>query len=349
MEYTRRDLGKFALLALPVSKAFGAKMIDSKINGVQVGAITYSFNTIASPDPQKIIDAYVAIGLGEAELMSNHCESLAGAPQMPNFRGGFGGGRGPGGPPPAGQQATAGAAPAGPPPQRGGGRAPLTPEQQEEMQAAREKLAKWRTDTGPSTWKSVRKKFNDAGVEVALLCYNMQDSMKDEDIEYGFAMAQGLGVKAISTSTTLTMAKRIAPIADKHKIMVGYHGHDATNDPNQTATLESYDTLMAYGGYNGINLDIGHFTAAGYDAVDFIKKHHDRITNLHIKDRKKDHGPNVAEWGTGDTPIKAVMQLLKAEKYPFPANMELEYRIPEGSDIVAEAKKCFAYVKSCLA
>jgi len=142
MEYTRRDLGKFALLALPVSKAFGAKMIDSKINGVQVGAITYSFNTIASPDPQKIIDAYVAIGLGEAELMSNHCESLAGAPQMPNFRGGFGGGRGPGGPPPAGQPATAGAAPAGPPPQRGGGRTPLTPEQQEEMQAAREKLAK---------------------------------------------------------------------------------------------------------------------------------------------------------------------------------------------------------------
>ena len=84
-------------------------------------------------------------------------------------------------------------------------------------------------------------------MEVALLCYNMADSMKDEDIEYGFAMAEGLGVKAITTSTTLTMAKRIAPIADKHKLMVGYHGHDPTNNPNQTATLESYDTLMGYG------------------------------------------------------------------------------------------------------
>ena len=48
------------------------------------------------------------------------------------------------------------------------------------MQAAREKLTAWRGDTGPTTWKSVRQKFNDAGVEVALLCYNMQDSMKDE-------------------------------------------------------------------------------------------------------------------------------------------------------------------------
>jgi sugar phosphate isomerase/epimerase len=83
--------------------------------------------------------------------------------------------------------------------------------------------------------------------------------------------------------------------------------------------------------------------------VAFIQEHHAKITNLHIKDRKKDHGPNVEPWGTGDTPVKAVLQLLKKEKYPIPANMEIEYQIPEGSDIVAEAKKCLAYMKSCLA
>ena len=326
MQITRRDLGKIAMASVPLARALAAKTIDSKFGGVQIGAITYSFNRIAAPDPEAIIKAYVEIGLGEAELMSNHCEALAGAPAMPMFgRGGGGPGRGP-----------------------GGGRAQLTPEQQAERQAAMEKLAQWRASTNAGTWKAVTKKFNDAGVDVALLCYNMQDAMKDEDIEYGFAMAKGLGVKGITTSTTLTMAKRIAPVADKHKLLVGYHGHDATNDPNQTATLESYATLMEYGKYNGINLDIGHFTAAGYDAVAFIKQHHDRITNLHVKDRKKDHGPNVAVWGTGDTPIKEVMQLLKKEKYHFPANLELEYPIPADSDIVAEAKKCLAYVKSCL-
>jgi sugar phosphate isomerase/epimerase len=354
MEFTRRDLGKIALASVPLSRAFGAKMINSKIDGVQIGAITYSFNTIAN-DPPAIINAYVEVGLGEAELMSNHCEALAGAPQMPTFgRGGGGGGRAAAPPaaPGAAPAAAAGTPPAGAPPQPGGqrgGRAPLTPEQQAERQAATEKLAQWRAAANAATWKAVTKKFNDAGVEVALLCYNMQDSMKDEDIEYGFHMAQGLGVKAITTSTTLTMAKRIAPIADKYKLMVGYHGHDQTNDPNQTATLESYDTLMAYGGYNGINLDIGHFTAANYDAVAFIKQHHAKITNLHLKDRKKDHGPNVAVWGTGDTPMRDVLQLLKKEKYGFPANLEIEYRIPTDSNIVAEAKKCFAYVKSCLA
>src|SRR6476469_940823 len=131
MEFSRRDLGKIALASVTMSRALSAKTIDSKFGGVQIGAITYSFNRIASPDPEAIIKAYVEIGLGEAELMSNHCEALAGAPAMPAFGRGPGGrggaGRPAGGPPPA-----AGAPAAAPQKGRGGGRAQLTPEQQAE-------------------------------------------------------------------------------------------------------------------------------------------------------------------------------------------------------------------------
>jgi sugar phosphate isomerase/epimerase len=313
--YTRRDWAKVTLAALPLARALGASKINSTFHGVRFGAITYSFNSIANPDPEAIIRTYAEIGLGEAELMSNHCEALAGSPR-----------------------ATRG----------GGGRGALTPEQQAARQAQQEQLRSWRAATGADTWKGVRKKFNDGGVEVTVLCYNMNDNMKDEDIEYGFSMAEGLGVKAISTSTTLSMAKRIAPIADRHKLLVGYHGHDATNDPNQTATLESYDTLMAYGKYSGVNLDIGHFTAANYDAVAFIKAHHAKITNLHVKDMKRDHG-TYTPFGQGDTPMKGVLQLLKKEKYGFPANIELEYKYPPESNLIAEMKKCLAYCKECLA
>jgi sugar phosphate isomerase/epimerase len=315
--YTRRDLGKMAVASVPLGAiASGATRINSKFDGVQIGAITYSFNRIAG-EPEAIIAAFVEVGLGEVELMSNHCEALAGAPRA------VGGGQ-------------------------GRGRGPMTPEQQAARQAQQEQTRQWRASTSAGTWKAVRKKFNDAGIDVALLCYNMNDNMKDEDVEYGFAMAQGLGVKAISTSTTLTMAKRIAGIADSHKLLVGYHGHDATSDPNQTATLDSYATLMAYGKYNGVNLDIGHFTAANYDAVAFIKEHHAKITNLHVKDMKKDHG-TYTPFGEGDTPIKGVLQLLKKEKYGFPGNIELEYRIPDDSTLLAEMKKCVAYCKDCLA
>jgi sugar phosphate isomerase/epimerase len=309
---------------LPLAGVLKAAKVDSVFDGVRFGIITYSFSRIANPDPEAIIRACVEIGLGEVELMSNHCEALAGAPSA-GGRGGIGGGR-------------------------RGDRAPLTPEQQAAQAEAQKRLADWRAAVTPATWKAVTRKFNDAGVQIGLLCYNMRDSMTDNDIEYGFKMAEGLGARAISTSTTLTMARRIAPIADRHKLMVGYHGHDATNDPNQTATLESYDTLMAYGMYNGINLDIGHFTAANYDAVDFIRKHHDKITNLHVKDMMRNHG-NYTLFGQGDVPMRAVLQLLKKERYGFPANIEWEpsLPIPADSSLVGEIKKALAYCKGCLA
>ena len=91
---------------------------------------------------------------------------------------------------------------------------------------------------------------------------------------------------------------------------------------------------MSYSPYIGVNLDIGHFTAAGYDAVAYIKQHHARITNLHLKDRKKSSDFNADRtaiplnnfpWGQGDTPIKAVLQLVSQEKYNFPADIEYEY------------------------
>jgi hypothetical protein len=82
--------------SVPLGRAFGAKTIDSKFDGVQIGAITYSFNRIASPDPEAIIKAFIEVGLGEAELMSGHCEALAGVPRMSAFGrgGGAGGGTG---------------------------------------------------------------------------------------------------------------------------------------------------------------------------------------------------------------------------------------------------------------
>ena len=47
-----------------------------------------------------------------------------------------------------------------------------------------------------------------------------------DEIEYAFTMAKALGVKAISTSTQVSVAKRVAPFADKHKMMVGYRTGD---------------------------------------------------------------------------------------------------------------------------
>jgi len=228
----------------------------------------------------------------------------------------------------------------------------LTPEQQAAIAARQKAVKDWRAAATPATFLAVKKKFKDAGIDLRILCYNMGRNITDEEIDYAFKMAQATGVKAISSSSTVMVAKRIAPIADKYKIVWAGHGHDNVADPEEFAKPETFELIMSFSKHIGVNLDIGHFTAANYDPIPFIQKHHDRITNLHLKDRKKNpagggRGANVP-WGGGDTPIKEVLLLMKKEKYNFPANIEFEYAIPEGSDAMTEVAKCYQYAKSCL-
>jgi sugar phosphate isomerase/epimerase len=124
------------------------------------------------------------------------------------------------------------------------------------------------------------------------------------------------------------------------------HGHSNLTDPNEFATPQSFATAMKMSKFFKINLDIGHFTAANFDPVAYIKEHHADITNLHLKDRKKNEGDNTV-WGQGETPIKEVLQLLKKERWPIPAYIEYEYR-GQGTP-TAEVKKCYEYAKQALA
>lgn len=335
MNYTRRDFAKATLAAIPLASALAA--INSKIAGVQIGTITYSFRE--TNDLDAIIKMISQIGIGEVELMSNHAESAAGVPASPPR------------PPAPARSATPPATtpqPVSPTaPQARRPRPPMTDEQIAAARARNETLRNWRSSVSMDKFKGVRQKFDTAGIDLKILCFNMNEAITDDEIEYAFQMAKALGVKAISSSTQVTVAKRIAPFADKHKMMFGFHGHDSTWDPNEFATPETFAIALAYSKYFGVNLDIGHFTSGNYDAVAFIKEHHARITNLHLKDKKRDHGPNLP-WGQGDTPIKEVLQLLKKQKYPIPANIEYEYGKP-GMNTVEEVAKCFAYCKDALA
>jgi sugar phosphate isomerase/epimerase len=318
-DLSRRDFGKLALAGLPAAWALKQvplsawDKINSKIGGVQIGAITYSFRTLPVED---VLKAYTTIGLGEMELMSNHAEALAGAP---SGRGAGGGRRG----------------------------QPMTPEQQAARDAAVKALADFRKGATEATFKPVKKRIEDMGVELKLLCYNMNvERTTDDEIEYAFMMAKWLGVDAISTSTQVSMAKRIAPFADKHKMMVGFHGHANTTDTNEVATPETFAAVMAASTYHGANLDIGHYTEAGFDPVAFIEQNHGRITNLHLKDKKKaERGGQNGPWGTGDTPIKECLKVLQKNKWNIPANIEFEY----DGDPVTEVTKCLQLCRDYLA
>ena len=288
--YTRRDLAKLAL-ASPVAAAF-AKInspIKSRIDGVMIGAQTYSFRDRSLDD---CLAAMKEIGLGYAELYQGHIEPKDKA-----------------------------------------------------------QLAAFRKNPPLDELKGVRKKFDDAGIVLYALNYSFRDNFTDDEIEKGFIIAKALGLKRITASSNVDLSPRIDPYAIRYKTYVGMHNH-ASMRPNEFSTPDDFKKAMeGRSKYICINLDIGHFTAAGFDPVAFLEEHHQQILTLHIKDRKHNHdgiqGDNLP-FGQGDTNIKGVLQVLKTKKYPIPANIEYEYGKP-GMDTVAEVKKCFEYCKAALA
>jgi sugar phosphate isomerase/epimerase len=216
----------------------------------------------------------------------------------------------------------------------------------EEAGKARDDLRAWRMNTPLDHFKDLRKKFNAAGLSIYAYNYSPNTSFTDGEIDRGFEMAKALGAEIITSSTTIDVARRIVPFAERHKMVVAMHGHSDTSKAGEFASPESFAEAMRMSRYFKVNLDIGHFTAANFDAMQYLREHHDAITNLHLKDRKSHQGDNVP-WGTGDTPIRDVLQLLKRERWPIRAYIEYEHR-GTGTP-VEEVKKCYAFVREALA
>jgi len=215
----------------------------------------------------------------------------------------------------------------------------------DERQKAREAVRRWRLETPLDHFRGIRKQFASAGLSIAAYNTSPDASYTDEEIDRGFEITKALGAGFITSSTTLAVAKRIVPFAAKHKMDVAMHNHSNTSDPNEFATPESFAAARKLSPHFKINLDIGHFTAANFDAVAYLREHHADITNLHIKDRKKNQGDNTP-WGEGDTPIREVLQLVQKNGWPIPAFIEYEYK---GTGPVEEVKKCYAYARQALA
>ena len=116
MHYTRRDIAKIGLAALPAARLLAKP--DSKFGGVQIGInAPYSFHGMPG-DADSVLKDLTELGLSAVELRSQPVEAFFGAPVSTQL---------------------------GRPP---GPRKPLTAEQKEQHQAhqrsAAQALAKWR-------------------------------------------------------------------------------------------------------------------------------------------------------------------------------------------------------------
>jgi len=281
---------------------------NSKVNGVQIGAITYSYRELKTGhSAEQTLDYLLKSGLSSVELMDG---PINGFIKRPSF----------------------------------GGKD--NPEANDKWLAASEDKEIM------ARCAALRKMYADAGVTIHTAKFgNIGDgNMTDGEIEFCLKAAKALGAVSITREVDTrqndeNVAKRLGPLADKHKVYIGLHNHEQIN-------AKTFDgPILSFGEYIAINLDIGHYTAANDDSVvEIVEKYNKRIVSLHVKDRKnKANGRANMPFGEGNTPIVEVLQLMRKNKYTFPADIELEYKIPDGSDSVQEVAKCVQYCKKALA
>ena len=329
MTFTRRELIKLGLATIPLARlnslaAFAQP--NSNFHGVQIGIIVSPYNFPSIPVPaDQFLNSLVQLGISAVEMQDVRCEVYAGVPSAP--REGYSGS-----------------------PSESGAHRLSAQERAEAERKQAQALTQWRLSSTVAIldkYKTLRKLYHSAGVRIyAFRLANMTMDMSDAEYNYFFEAAKAVGADQITVELPddPAMSKRMGDLAEKHKIMMGYHNHTQV-------TANSWDVALAQSKYNGIQLDIGHFAAAiNGSPIPFIEEHYERITNLHLKDRKfRIHGGQNLPWGQGDTQVKEVLQLMKTRHYKFPAGIELEYRIPAGSTPEAEITKCVQFCRDALA
>ena len=293
----------------------------SQYSGVQIGVITYSYRSLPGGIDQTL--RYITdSGINAIELMGDVVEEHAGKPVNPVKM----------------------------PPRVPGQQPQFTDEQKAQIAIYEKQVADWRSGVSMDKFQEVRTKFNNAGVTIYALKPNALGTKNtDAEIEYALKAAKVLGATSVTVElpTDPAQSKRLGEFGAKHKMYIGYHAHTQATDV-------AWDMALDQSPYNSMNLDCGHYIAAGgkntrESLLALIKQRHDRITTLHLKDRRsKEKGGANMPWGQGDTPIREILTLLKEGKYKIPATIELEYDIPAGSDAVTETKNCLEFAKKAL-
>lgn len=209
----------------------------------------------------------------------------------------------------------------------------------------RERLRRWRTTIPLDYFEEIGARLAAAGIEVNSYNLSFQDHFSDAEIDRGFEMARALGAPAITASAHMNSVPRIARYADRYGMPVAMHNHSRV-DPNEFSSPDDFARAIRLGGPApiAVNLDIGHMVAANHDPIAYLRANHERVVTLHLKDRKRDQGPNTP-WGEGDTPIRETLLLLRDEGWDIPANIEYEY---PGGDTVTEIGRCLDYCKDVL-
>jgi sugar phosphate isomerase/epimerase len=212
-------------------------------------------------------------------------------------------------------------------------------------EAAREKLRAWRLGNPVDHYRLVKKEFDEAGLDIFTYYINVNDSFTDAEIDAVFAGAKLLGARGCIGSQGLDVTRRMARFPGRHGMFLGVHNHDNLSDPDAINNEASFVRALGFSPDVRATLDTRHFTAANGDCIQFLEKHHDRVSSVHLGDRRKNNGRSTP-FGEGDAPLIEVLRLIRDNRWPIVVLLEFEHGTLRPA--VEEVQLMFDYCKRAL-
>jgi sugar phosphate isomerase/epimerase len=325
---TRREFGKLAVGTLGVlsvgclSSVAATPKLAETINGVRVGLESYSM----LPYPQ---DSVVDLLINTMRQLNIRCcnlqEFILISPSLRALIDSVGG------------------------PDRGAG--PNAPEYQAKVKTVDEQWQQWRSTFPLESLKPIRKKFDDAGIElVGYMPNNLRTAANstDEDLTRACEIAQALGIHYLTVMFPKSAAKRFVPIAEKYRMKAGIHGRStlSPSDPDLIATPQDYIEICGLSKNYGIHLDIGNAAAGGLDVQAFIREQHQHFFALAVKDRTMER--KSKPWGQGDSHVKEILHLVRDNHYPIQCWIDCDIPPSTSRTRVDDIAECVEFTKQTL-
>lgn len=197
----------------------------------------------------------------------------------------------------------------------------------------------WRIAVDLTPLADLRRAWEDAGVRIASVDWPNLTALGDEEVDYAFRVAAAVGAGAIATDLSLGAPQRLAPVAERHGVTIAFHAQDGADPMDLEAAL-------GYSPFIGADVDLGQWLVAGAGSpLTFMTMHADRIATVRLTDRQTSDG-SLTWFGEGESPIREVLDSMRAHAWSFPAIVEIGYDLASEAEQMTEVARALALCRT---
>jgi sugar phosphate isomerase/epimerase len=188
--------------------------------------------------------------------------------------------------------------------------------------------------------ETARRKLDDVGIRC--VSYYTATIRNPEDLDRAVRFAKIFGAMNVSGDATVPILQEIDRQFTRAGLTFGIHNHWFPRGFPYESAEDVLRALSPLSATVGSTLDTGQMAACRHDPVDAIRRLQSRLKLVHLKDVQAAGAEHNVLLGTGVAKIPAVVQELKAIRFPHLVAIEYEKDTNDNDDMgeqIAYARK----------